>query len=47
MKTLHVLQHLEREGPGLFKRVAEEKGFKTKIYRIDFGDKLPIVKKMI
>ena len=45
MRTLHVLQHLEREGPGLFKRVAEEKGFKTKIYRIDFGDKLPIVKK--
>ncbi len=44
MRTLHVLQHLEREGPGLFKRVAEEKGFKTKIYRIDLGDKLPIVK---
>ena len=45
MKTLHVLQHLEREGPGLFKEVAEEKGFITKIYRIDLGDKLPIAKK--
>ena len=45
MKTLHVLQHLEREGPGLFRGVAEEKGFVTKIYRIDLGDKLPIVKK--
>ena len=45
MKTLHVLQHLEREGPGLFRGVAEEKGFITKIYRIDLGDKLPIVKK--
>ncbi len=45
MKTLHVLQHLEREGPGLFREVAEEKGFLTKIYRIDLGDKLPIAKK--
>jgi len=45
MKTLHVLQHLEREGPGLFKDVADKKGFITKIYRIDLGDKLPIVKK--
>jgi len=44
MKTLHILQHLEREGPGLFKGVAEEKGFKTKIYRIDLGEKLPIAK---
>jgi len=45
MKTLHVLQHLEREGPGLFSGVAEEKGFITKIYRIDLGDKLPVAKK--
>ena len=45
MKTLHVLQHLEREGPGLFREVAEGKGFITKIYRIDLGDKLPIAKK--
>ena len=45
MKTLHVLQHLEREGPGLFSAVAEEKGFITKIYRIDLGDKLPVAKK--
>ena len=45
MKTLHVLQHLEREGPGLFRGVTEKKGFITKVYRIDLGDKLPIVKK--
>ena len=45
MKTLHVLQHLEREGPGLFRGVAEEKGYITKIYRIDLGEKLPLVKK--
>ena len=45
MRILHVLQHLEREGPGLFSEIAEEKGFKTKIYRIDLGDKLPKVKK--
>ena len=45
MKTLHILQHLEREGPGLFIGVAQGKGFIIKIYRIDLGDKLPIVKK--
>ena len=45
MKTLHILQHIEREGPGLFRKIAEEKGFSTKIYRIDLGDKLPILKK--
>tara|TARA_B100000212_G_scaffold136573_1_gene102831 strand:+ start:408 stop:1148 length:741 start_codon:yes stop_codon:yes gene_type:complete len=45
MKTLHVLQHLEREGPGLISKIAEGKGFKTKIYRIDLGNKLPIVNK--
>ena len=45
MRTLHVLQHLEREGPGLFKEIAEKKGLITKIYRIDLGDKLPIAKK--
>ena len=45
MRVFHVLQHLEREGPGLFKGIAEGKGFITKIYRIDLGDKFPIVKK--
>ncbi len=45
MKILHVLQHIEREGPGLFRNIAGEKGFLTKIYRIDLGDKLPILKK--
>tara|TARA_Y100001933_G_scaffold202088_1_gene203818 strand:+ start:111 stop:851 length:741 start_codon:yes stop_codon:yes gene_type:complete len=45
MRILHVLQHLEREGPGLLRVIAEERGFITKIYRIDLGDKLPLVKK--
>ena len=45
MRILHILQHIEREGPGLFRKVAEEKGFLTKVYRIDHGDQLPIIKK--
>ena len=45
MRILHVLQHLEREGPGLLRVIAEERGFITKIYRIDLGDKLPLAKK--
>ena len=45
MRIFHILQHLDREGPGLFREIAEGKGFITKIYRIDLGDKLPIVKK--
>ena len=45
MRVFHILQHVEREGPGLFKGIAEQKGFLIKIYRIDLGDNLPIVKK--
>ena len=41
MKTFHILQHLDREGPGLFRSIAEEKGFITKVYRIDLGDEFP------
>ena len=45
MRILHILQHVEREGPGLFKEIAEQKEFIIKIYRIDLGDNLPKVKK--
>ena len=41
MSRLLVLQHLEREGPGLFKQIAEERGFSVFIYRLDLGDSLP------
>tara|TARA_Y100001968_G_scaffold257372_1_gene243999 strand:+ start:285 stop:1016 length:732 start_codon:yes stop_codon:yes gene_type:complete len=41
MTRLLVLQHLEREGPGLFSRIAEERGFSVCIFRLDLGDSLP------
>ena len=45
MRIFHIIQHLEREGPGLFRRIAEEKGFITKVCRIDLGNKLPRIRK--
>jgi len=45
MNKLFVIQHLEREGPGLFCSVAIKKGFNIRIHRIDLGDDLPIPKK--
>ena len=45
MKRLLVLQHLEIEGPGLFKQFAEERNFKIEIIRLDKEDKLPQTKK--
>ena len=41
MSRLLVLQHLEREGPGLFVQIAEEKGISVSIFRLDLGDPLP------
>ena len=41
MSRLLVLQHLEREGPGLFIQIAEERGFSVCTYRLDLGDSLP------
>ena len=41
MSRLLVLQHLEREGPGLFFNIAEERGFSVSIFRLDLGDSLP------
>ncbi len=41
MSRLLVLQHLEREGAGLFEQIALERGLKVCIYRLDLGDSLP------
>ena len=44
MRRLLVLQHLEIEGPGLFKQFAEERDFKIEIIRLDKTDNLPQTK---
>ena len=41
MSRLLVLQHLEREQPGLFVNLAEERGFSVCTFRLDLGDSLP------
>ena len=41
MSRLLVLQHLERERPGLFVNIAEERGFTVCTFRLDLGDSLP------
>jgi len=41
MSRLVVLQHLERERPGLFFTLAEERGLRVCIFRLDLGDSLP------
>jgi len=45
IKRLFVLQHLEIEGPGLFKQFAEERDLKIEIIRLDKKDNLPQTKK--
>ena len=45
IKRLLVLQHLEIEGPGLFKQFAEERDLKIEIIRLDKKDNLPKTKK--
>ncbi len=45
MKKLLVLQNIEREGPGLFLKIAKEKGFLPEIYKLWLGNKLPKAKK--
>ncbi len=45
MKKLLVLQNIEREGPGLFSKIAKEKGFLPEIYKLSLGHKLPEAKK--
>ena len=44
MSRLLVLQHLERERPGLFVNLAEERGFSVCTFRMDLGDSLPELK---
>ena len=44
MKLL-VLKNIEREGPGLFLKIAKEKGFLPEIYNLYLGEKLPEPKK--
>ena len=44
IKRLLVLQHLEIEGPGLFKQYAEERDLKIEIIRLDKKDNLPQTK---
>ena len=41
MCRLLVLQHLERERPGLFVNLAKERGFNVCTCRLDLGDSLP------
>jgi len=41
LKKLLVLKNIEREGPGLFLKIAIEKGFLPEIYNLSLGEKLP------
>ena len=41
MSRILILQHLERERPGLFVNIAEERGFSVCTFRLDLGDCLP------
>jgi len=41
MSRLLVLQHLEREHPGLFVNLDKERGFEVCTFRLDLGDSLP------
>jgi len=41
MKRLLVIQHLEREGPGLFYQVAKERGMRIETFYMNKGDDLP------
>ena len=44
MKTLYILQHIDRECPSLFLSVAKELGIPTSLIRIDLGDIIPDLK---
>ncbi|QVL52926.1 MAG: gamma-glutamyl-gamma-aminobutyrate hydrolase family protein [Cyanobium sp. M30B3] len=44
MTRLVVLQHLEREGPGLFAIEAERRGWPVQVVRLDLGQPLPQLK---
>ena len=40
-----MLQNIVREGPGLFSKIAKEKGFLPEIYNLSLGEKLPQAQK--
>ena len=44
MSRLLVLQHIDREHPGLFIKLAEERGYRVCIYRLDLGDPIPVLR---
>ena len=45
MKKLLILQNIEREGAGLFLKIAKGMGFLPEIYNLSLGEKLPKAKK--
>ena len=45
MSRLLVIQHMEREGPGLFSKIAENRNMKIQIIRLYLGEDLPKVYK--
>ncbi len=40
-----MLQNIVREGPGLFSKIAKEKGFLPEIYNLSLGEKIPQAQK--
>tara|TARA_Y100001968_G_C19295504_1_gene686420 strand:- start:2 stop:736 length:735 start_codon:yes stop_codon:yes gene_type:complete len=45
MTRLLILQHLEREGPGLFSKVAHQRGIPVFTFRLDLDDAFPQIEK--
>tara|TARA_B100000212_G_scaffold205999_1_gene155416 strand:- start:478 stop:1230 length:753 start_codon:yes stop_codon:yes gene_type:complete len=45
LKKLLVLKNIEREGPGLFLKIAKENGFLPEIHNLSHGKKLPEARK--
>ena len=45
MAKIIALQHIDREGPGLFEKVANERGIRTIVKRLDRGENLDCLEK--
>ncbi|WP_332299717.1 type 1 glutamine amidotransferase [Prochlorococcus marinus] len=45
MARLIVLQHIEREGPGLFEKIALERSMNVNIFRLYLGEPIPNIYK--
>ena len=43
MSRIIILQHIDREGPGLFAKIAIERNKSLILYRLDLGDPIPIL----